>query len=151
MLRMEEDLFVDFVRLKLDEQLAILTALGDQPANARPALAGANTPYQIVTHCLGVMRFWSSTVNRGIEVSRDRPGEFTASGSVAELVTRAHEVMDAFAADVRAVDLDAPPAAPRPGSEGRVFIGTCRGVLLHVFEELCQHLGQLQLTRDLLT
>ena len=29
-------------------------------------------------------------------------------------------------------------------------MATCEGVLLHVFEELCQHLGHLEITRDVL-
>lgn len=46
-----------------------------------------------------------------------------------------------------ATDGDAPPANPRPG-ERHWFQASAHGVLLHVFEEVCQHLGQLEITRD---
>ncbi len=38
-----------------------------------------------------------------------------------------------------------------PGAYADTPIGTSRGIaLLHVYEELVQHLGQLEITRDIL-
>ncbi len=142
-------LLLDFSLLKFDEMTRIVAALGDELAARPPALPGANTPYGILNHCLGMMRRWSSTVNRGIEVPRDRDAEFTQTGPVAELLARAAAVREEFMADVLSVD---PAAAPVQVPEGRevFWTSTTNGVLLHVFEELCQHLGQLEITRDLL-
>ena len=133
-------LLLEFSLLKFDEMTRIVAALGDELAVLAPALPGANTPYGILNHCLGMMRRWSSTVNRGIEVPRDRDAEFTQVGPVAELLTRA-----------AVVPVD-PAAAPVYVPEGRevFWTATTNGVLLHVFEELCQHLGQLEITRDML-
>ena len=42
------------------------------------------------------------------------------------------------------------PANPSRGDRHDVFTRTQGGVLLHVYEELAQHLGQLEVTRDVL-
>jgi hypothetical protein len=73
----------------LDAQIEILRDLGDRLVNSRPDLPGANTPYVIVHHCLAVMAYWGGHVVAGRESRRDRPGEFTASVSVFELIERA--------------------------------------------------------------
>jgi uncharacterized damage-inducible protein DinB len=134
----------------IDELIAIVRELGDELANTRPELAGANSPYAILTHCLGVMEYWAGHVVSGRENHRDRPAEFTASGPVGELLGRAELARERFNADVaaadaaaaprNATDLGTPPSAPV--TQGHV--------LMHVYEELAQHLGQLEITRDLL-
>ena len=146
----DKDTYLWFCREALVAQRDIVLGLGDEDANTRPDLAGANSAYAILTHCLGVMRYWASTVNRGITVPRDRPAEFTASGPVAPLAERADAVWDEFEADVRAAVPNEPPVAspvdreeitePWPRTQG--------GVLMHVYEELSQHLGQMEITRD---
>ena len=134
----------------IDELIAIVRELGDELANTRPELAGANSPYAILTHCLGVMEYWAGHVVSGREDHRDRPAEFTASGPVGELIARAQSAREQFNADVAAAD---PAAVPRnvtdlgtpataPVTQGHVF--------MHVYEELAQHLGQLEITRDIL-
>jgi hypothetical protein len=52
-----DDEFRYFVDRALDGMAAILVDLGDELANARPALPGAKSPYAIVTHCLGVVDY----------------------------------------------------------------------------------------------
>lgn len=80
--------YLFFVDRALDGMTGILLGLGDELANRKPALPGANTPYQVLTHCLGVVEFWGGQVVAGREVHRDRAAEFTAAGPVAELVER---------------------------------------------------------------
>lgn len=144
-----DEVLTDFCLLKLDAMIDVLAGLDDATANTAPA-AGANTPYALLTHCLGMCRYWSSTVNRGVRVPRDRDAEFTASGPVAELVARARGVRADFAADLRAVRGDEPPVAPPARETDEPWSATTYGVALHVFEELCQHLGHLEITRDVL-
>jgi hypothetical protein len=139
--------FLAYCDKALDRLTAIVVGLGDDLANRRPPLEGANTAYAILTHCLGVVRYWASTVNRGIVVPRDRDAEFTASGPVDELAARARAVQEKFRADVLASDFSAPPANPPERTD--VFMRTQGAVLMHVYEELSQHLGQLELTRDI--
>jgi hypothetical protein len=94
--------YLYFVDRALDGMKDVLAELGDERVNRRPALPGANSPYAIVTHCLGVLDFWAGRLVAGRAVERDRDAEFGATGAA----------------------------------------------LLHVYEELAQHRGQLELTRD---
>ncbi|HXQ60595.1 MAG TPA: hypothetical protein VN799_10860, partial [Acidimicrobiales bacterium] len=88
MLTVSNDDFFWFVDLSLDAMVAILRQLGDDRANLRPPLEGANSPYAIVTHCLGVMEFWGGSAVAGRPIVRDRDVEFRAEGAVADLVVR---------------------------------------------------------------
>jgi hypothetical protein len=137
-----------FANDALDQMVLALRRLGDERANGRPDLPGANTPFAIVTHCLGVLEFWGGAVVAGRKVVRDRDAEFTATGRVDELVARVDVARRQLADDLAGVDWDAPPeVVTDPGRpDGR----TKGGVLLHLLEELYQHLGQLELTRDVL-
>ena len=47
-------------------------------------VAGSNSAFALVSHVVGVMAYWGSTVNRGVVVPRDRDAEFTATGTVDE-------------------------------------------------------------------
>ena len=140
-----------YVGHALDEMVAILRRLGDGMANLRPPLPGANSPFAIVTHCLGVMEFWACGTIAGRAIRRDRDAEFTATGAVEELVTRVARARQQLAADLVALDPLAPPRLPsQPRDAGLPFATTQGGVVLHILEELAQHLGHLELTRDLL-
>jgi hypothetical protein len=131
--------------------LAILTGLGDELANERPPLPGANSPYAIVRHCLGVMEFWGGQVVAGRAVERDRAAEFRASGPVGGLIKAAQAAKITFRADAASAQPDAPPRGEHGRWQGdELETLTQGGALLHVLEELTQHLGQLELTRDIL-
>lgn len=125
----------------------IVVDLGDDLANRRPDLPGANSPFAILTHCLGVCARWASTVNLGEVVPRDRDAEFTATGAVAALAADTDRLRTSFAAWVAAADPGMPPANP-PGEDDDA--ATQGEVLLHVYEELAQHRGQMEITRDVL-
>ena len=84
--------FLLFVDRALDGMVAILEELGDELANKEPNLPGANSPYAILFHCLGVTNYWIGTLLGGREVPRDRPAEFKARGSVKELSERIHSL-----------------------------------------------------------
>jgi Protein of unknown function (DUF664) len=137
-----------FVDNALDQMAVILRDLGDDVANQRPAPEGTNSPYAILTHCLGVMEFWGGFCVAGRAVQRDRAAEFTATGTVVELLKRAAMARRALESDI--ADLEA-MAAPAYVEEDPVPYAETKGsVLLHILEELYQHLGQMELTRDLL-
>jgi hypothetical protein len=138
--------YLHFVDKAFAAMTGIVADLGDELANARPDLPGANSPYVILHHCLGVTEFWGGHVVSGRENRRDRPAEFRASGPVAELLARAERARRQLHADAEAAEPDAPP---RNLPEHR-DADTQGGILLHVYEELAQHLGQLELTRDVL-
>lgn len=144
------DDYLYYVDVALDGMVGIVTGLGDELANRRPGLPGANSPYQILTHCLGVMEAWGGLV-AGREIVRDREAEFVASGAVAELAGRAKEARRKLADDIAGVDLYAAPRGePKPADRELPLGRTAGGALFHLYEELAQHHGQMELTRDVL-
>lgn len=140
-----------YVDRALGAMVEILRVLGDELANMNPALPGANSPFQIVTHCIGVMEFWGGARIARRDVRRDRLAEFRATGHVEELVERVDEQKRRFFADLDALDgLALPTTAGDPKDADLPFAKNQAGVVLHVFEELYQHLGHLEITRDVL-
>ena len=140
-----------YVDQSLDGMVTIVTDLGDDLANRRPDLPGANSPYAILFHCLGVMRWWGGEVIAGRRVERDRDAEFRASGPVAELAGLAVAARRQLADDLATLSPAAPPRGEVDPEDAATPLGRTQGaVALHVFEELAQHYGQMQLTRDVL-
>lgn len=143
------DAYLTFCDDALDAYAGVVRSLGDPLVNATvPGVEGSNSAFAVVSHVVGVMGRWARTVNRGIVVPRDRDAEFTATGTADEALAllelgRARLHLDALAAD--------PAAAPVNPPAGRGDEYATQGeVLLHVYEELAQHLGQLEVTRDVL-
>jgi uncharacterized damage-inducible protein DinB len=147
----EADDLLLFCDRAVREMGEILLTVGDHLANERPDLPGANSPYAILNHCLGVIEYWIGAVVLGRPDHRDRDAEFTASGPVAPLIERSREAMARLHDDVAGLDLDAPvegaPSKPWMRSD-RPF--TRRAALVHVLEELVQHHGHMEITRDIL-
>lgn len=140
-----------FVTHALDAMTAIVTELGDDLACRRPDLPGANSPFGLLTHCLGVMEYWGGHVIAGRESARDRDAEFLATGRVGELAEAARAALGRFAEDLDGLEPAAPPRCPPDDA----FLGPDRrmdqaGVAMHVYEELSQHLGQMEVLRDAL-
>jgi Protein of unknown function (DUF664) len=130
---------------------AILDQLGNELACSRPVLPGANTPFGLLTHCLAVIEYWVGHVVAGRQVSRNRPAEFAATGTVAQLQHRVDEVLLQLSEDLRSVDAAAPLRnQPEPWTEGPDRPLSQAAALLHVYEEMAQHHGQLEILRDLL-
>ncbi|WP_299441416.1 DUF664 domain-containing protein [uncultured Phycicoccus sp.] len=131
----------------LDQYAAVCRELGDDLVNARlDDVAGSNSAFALVAHVVGVMARWGRTVNRGILVPRDRDAEFTATGTLDDALDLLARGRAALHEDVHAASPHDPPADPPDGED----VGTQGAVLLHVYEELAQHLGQLEVTRDVL-
>lgn len=134
----------------LDGYAVCVRELGDAHLNSSlTSVEGSNSAFVLVTHVVGVMGRWGSTVNRGIVVPRDRDAEFTATGTVEEALELLEMGRARLHEDARASDAAEPPANP-PTDRDRTAYATQGAVLLHVHEELAQHLGQLEVTRDVL-
>jgi hypothetical protein len=141
-----------FCDLALDTMAGIVEELGDDLANRRPPFDGANSAYVILTHCLGVMEYWGGATIADRPIERDRAAEFTASGPVAPLLRRTEDARRRLADDLAGLDPWAvPPNVHRSPDDPAPYKDTKGAVLLHVLEELFQHLGQMELTRDALT
>jgi hypothetical protein len=145
------DALISYVDRAVDAMSGIVGELGDELANERPALPGANSPYVILRHCLGVIEFWGGQVVGGHAVMRDRDAEFRAAGPVTDLIAAAEQAKRQFRADAATADPGALPRGSHAGlSPGELEVLTQGHALLHVLEEVCQHLGQMELTRDVL-
>ena len=135
----------------LDAYAAIVTELGDDLVNARlDGIPGSNSAFALVTHVQGMTTRWVRTVNRGIVVPRDRPAEFTATGTVDDALRIVEATRAVLHEDARAASPRELPVNPAHEKDGSISYETQGDVLLHVYEELAQHLGQLEVTRDVL-
>ena len=152
-MRFELDLeeFLYFTDRALDGMMEIVGGLGDDLANSTPNLPGANSPVAILVHCLGVIEFWTGAVIAGRVVRRDRSAEFTSVATVADLTKRVAVAKTQMRQDLATMDSLAPPRTVPPGR----FQGPDRpliqgAALVHVLEELTQHHGHVELSRDIL-
>ena len=129
---------------------ATAIGLGDELINVVPDLPGANSAYQIVFHCCGMLEWWTRAAILGLDVDRDRDAEFVARGTVAQLTARVDLVRAQFVDDLAQIDLSAPLRGdPSEEYRGTPIGDSAGGALMHVFEELAQHHGHLDVTRDL--
>jgi hypothetical protein len=132
----------------LGPMLEIAESLGDDRVNVVPELAGGNSAYQLVFHSCGMLEWWTRESILGRPVGRNRAAEFTATGTVTQLRARVAQVIAQLADDLPLIDLDAPLRGPYADYGGTPIAQSARGALLHVLEELAQHHGHLEITRD---
>ncbi len=144
--------FLIFIDRALDKMLLIIEELGDDLANEAPDLPGANTPYAILTHCIGVVDYWIGNLIGDRGFVRDRPAEFAAKGTSADIRVRVEAAKRRLAEDVALIDGPADMKEPLAGynPEGGPDNWTQGAVLIHTYEELAQHLGHMDITKDLL-
>jgi len=140
-----------FVDLALAGMAGIVEELGDDLANRRPPFRGGNSAYVILTHCLGVMEYWGGATVAERPVQRDRAAEFSAVGEVAGLLRRTEHARRRLHEDIVGLDVAAAPVSVGRDPDVHVPYAAAKGaVLLHILEELFQHLGQMEITRDAL-
>jgi hypothetical protein len=145
------DDFLFFVDDALDGMVQIVTDLGDDLGNVHPDIPGANTPYAILTHCLGVIEFWGGHAIAGRTVERDRPSEFVATGAVDGLIERVGAARRQLASDLLSFEPYEKPRGVLSAKDHDLPLGrTQGGVLMHIYEELAQHRGQMEITRDVI-
>jgi hypothetical protein len=140
-----------FVDLALGQMTAMVEELGDDLVNRRPPFRDTNSAYVILTHCLGVMEYWGGATVAERPIQRDRAAEFTASGDVAGLLRRTEQARRRLREDLVGLSATAPPVnVHRDPDEPVPYTESKGAVLLHILEELFQHCGQMELTRDAL-
>lgn len=143
------DDFVMFCERTIDFMVDTLAQLDDHQVVQRPAVAGMNSPYGLVTHALGACEWWTGHVLCGRPSDRDRDSEFTAVGTVEQLVASCEAAKDrlrTLAPDLLAAHLHIQPTTQTPLPRA----WTVGAALIHAYEELAQHLGHLQITTDLI-
>ena len=138
-----------YLRHAFRQLLDVADRLGEEQVNERPHGPGTNSVAALVAHCCGVAEFWLGHVALGEPTDRDRDGEFEAAANLAEL----HAMVDA-AVDRAAALLARLDAGEGTDEGGRVFLldedGSDASVVVHVLEELFQHLGHAELAADAL-
>ncbi len=136
----------------LDDMVRIVTELGDELANQRPDVPDGNSPYAILTHCLGVMEYWGGYMVAGRSIQRDRAAEFRAAGPVGELVERTRQARRQLQSDLANLEPYAPPRGHPKHQEdaGLPTNKTQGGALIHAYEDLGRHRGQMEITRDMI-
>lgn len=97
------------------------------------------------------MEYWGGHMIAGRPTHRDRDAEFRATGPVADLAQRAAATRERLEQDMADFDaLAAPANPPDPGNEEIPLCRSQGGVLMHIYEELSQHLGHMELTGDII-
>jgi len=146
--------FLYFMNRALDGMVGIVEKLGDRRVNLRPDFPGANSPYVILYHAVCCTHFWCGAVLAGRRVSRNRDAEFQAKGTVADLQKAVEDLKQQIPKDLEQVLGDRPLTHPDSLLPIHVQLGIhnwSQGkALIHAYEELAQHFGQMEITRDIL-
>lgn len=128
----------------------VLGRLDDDTVNLRPPQWGTNSVAGLIVHCCELAPSWFEMPGMGRDSVRDRDAEFAAVATVAELRERIAVAVERTSALIGEF-VDGPTAADHPFRE--FMPGTDRSdgaLVLHVAEELFQHLGHMEVTADAL-
>lgn len=141
-------LFWRYITSSLDRLVACLDGLDEAGLNWQPPAPGANSLSALATHTLGNAEENIIETLAGQPVGRDREAEFAARAATADEITgRWHDLRGRLEAALAAL----PPAVPDAEfAHPRRGALTGRAILLVVARHAAEHLGQAELTRDLL-
>lgn len=141
-------IFWRYIASSLDRLVACLESLDAESLNWRPAAADTNSLYALVTHTLGNAEENILETLCGVPIGRDREGEFAAHGATpAYIVARWSDLrarLEDELAKLPADGLNHTYSHPRRGALSG------REILIVVARHAAEHLGQAELTRDLL-
>lgn len=140
-----------YLRHAFDQLLGVADRLGEPAMNARPLGPSTNSVASLVLHGCGVTEFWLGHVALGEPTTRDRDAEFTRTASLDELHHLVATTLDRATSHVHR--LEAGEGTDEGGREGRSLLAgvtSDASVVLHVLEELYQHLGHAELAADAL-
>jgi uncharacterized damage-inducible protein DinB len=138
-----------YLRHAFDQMLTVVDTLGEPLINQPPNATGTNAVGALVLHCCAVCEFWLGHVGLGRPTTRDRAAEFRRRTTVDECRAAVDGALQQAEQDLR--ELDGGGGVPHdarlllPGG-----VGDDDAVLLHVVEEVFQHLGQMEVTKDVL-
>lgn len=139
-----------YVRWAIAQMHDVVDRLDDETVNRAP-FPRTNSVAALVVHCCGVGEFWLGHVGLGRASNRDRDSEFVATATRAELHACLDAAGDGIVADAQA--LDRGDASPTNAGGRRLLQDgdeTDASLVVHVIEELYQHLGHMQVTADAL-
>ncbi len=144
---MELSTYLERLNALRSELFKTLEGLDAQALNWTPLPQETNSLFVLATHSLGAEQGWIAEVIGGVPPTRVRAKEFLAHGNdVNELRERfevvAHESETVLLA-LAETDLNQTRAREPYGTV------TVRWIIIHVIEHYAEHLGQIQLTRQL--
>jgi uncharacterized damage-inducible protein DinB len=144
----EVAVFWRYIVSSLDRLADLVAGLDEAELAWRPPARGANSLRVLAVHTFGNAEENLAGLLGGEDVSRDREAEFqTASGDGAELVRRWTSLRSRIENALAGLNGEALERAhPHP----RRGMTTGREVLIVVARHAAEHLGQAELTRDLL-
>jgi uncharacterized damage-inducible protein DinB len=139
-----------YLRQAFTLMLDVAERLGDERVNRRPHGPQTNSVAALITHCCGVTDFWLGHVALNQPTDRDRDAEFTATATVTELRALVDATLRRVPGYLEAIDrgeanVDPAYCVGLPGDDA-----SAGSVVVHVLEELYQHLGHMELTADAL-
>ena len=131
---LELDDYLWYVDRAINSMCSIARQLGDWRVNERPDLSGANSAYALVTHCCGVMADWGGYAIAGHPVDRNRPAEFVATGTVADLLETVAAARDQLLGRPADAGVGRPSAGGAQTQGSRATVGSLpgRGRLAHL-------------------
>ena len=150
----ELDTYSRYLRERIAAIVEALDGLSEEELNRAPDLPGTSSPYVIATHVLGSTRGWVLGIVCGQDLRRDRPAEFSARGTFAELSEAARTLSGDIESALASLDpamLDeryTPPKELWGASEPYEIMR--RDGLAHMLEHGGLHLGHIHMTRQLL-
>lgn len=138
-----------FLYQAFDGLLRVVDRLGDDLVNARAVDLDTPSVAALVVHCCGVTEYWLVHVALGEPSRRDRDAEFAAVASIDELHQRVASVRGAVAGWLERLERgEGTDSSARPPVWGGDTSDAA--IVLHVIEELFQHLGHAELIADVL-
>ncbi len=144
-------------RWLFDQFLTELGHLGDDDATRRvESLTEANTALGIVNHVAGVTRAYVLGIACGLDVERDRGGEFAAANvtpqsigaDLSQLDEDMTEALSSLDRERLETPLTPPPALYGVGEPRQM---TAREAIVENIRHLGIHLGELRMVRGLLS
>jgi uncharacterized damage-inducible protein DinB len=140
-----------YVRHAFNGMTLVLDRLDDDTVNQRPGAWGTNSVAGLVVHCSELAPSWFEMPGLGRDSDRDREAEFAAHATVNELRRRIDDAVERTSALVAEL-LVGPTVPDHPFRDFMPGLDRTDGALvLHVLEELFQHLGHMEVTADALT
>ena len=146
-----QQFFVDYLeRLQRlhDDAKATFEGLVKQSLDVSP-VADANSISVLVVHTTGAERFWIGDVAMEDPSQRNRESEFQAAGlSSADLVNRLDTSLSYIRKALEGLALQDLEQSRTTPDNRKVTVGWC---LAHTLAHTANHVGHMQLTRQLLT
>jgi hypothetical protein len=144
------DPMVDAARAILDESFddmrAAIDGASPDALNRRPAGDETNSIAVLAVHSMNSTRWWLSLALTSSTPARDRPSEFLATADNADELL---DFYDGMAAECRSLlDTDAPLDAGALRTDNGGEVVTVGWALLHAVEHFREHVGHIQLTRQ---